>query len=222
MKNRFFRALIYVLASIAILLAVSFANAADSTSFNPTAITVKVESAGGVPIGGVIPWFSTSIPKGYLKCDGNSFSASSYPKLHIALGATNVPDLRGVFLRGVDDGKGIDTGRTLNSYEAASSTMKLTRQTADISVYRHGYPDNHPPRAKYPVYSTISMGDDGSWSNWGVTSAATKVAYHSGSGSASSGNMIQDDYTYGVRFKADGDNKGGPANVAVMYIIRAK
>ncbi|MFA9394733.1 MAG: phage tail protein [Halodesulfovibrio sp.] len=221
MKNRFFRASIYVLASITILFAISFANAADSTSFNPTAITVKVESAGGVPIGGVIPWFSTSIPKGYLKCDGNSFSASSYPKLQIALGATNVPDLRGVFLRGVDDGKGIDTGRTLNSYEAASSTMKLTRQTKDITRLRHGYPRN-PPSAIYPIYGTISVGDNGNWSNWGVTSAATKVSYHDGTGSQGSGNPIQDNYTYGVRFKAEGMNSGGPANVSVMYIIRAK
>lgn len=221
MKKRFLRISAYLLASLAIIFAVSFAQAGDSTSFNPTAVTVKVESIGGVPIGGVIPWFSATVPKGYLKCNGQSFSESAYPKLKVALNTTKVPDLRGVFLRGVDDGRGIESGRTLNSYEGASGNMRLVRQTQDISVYRHGYPAT-PARAKYPVYSTVYIGEKEGWSNWGVTSAATRVAYHSGSGTTGTGNMIQENYTYGVRFKVDGIDAGGPANVSTMYIIRAK
>ena len=222
MKKRILRISAYLLASLAIIFAVSFAQAGDSTSFNPTAVTVKVESIGGVPIGGVIPWFSATVPKGYLKCNGQSFSESTYPKLKVALNTTKVPDLRGVFLRGVDDGRGIESGRTLNSYEGASENMRLVRQTQDITLYsRHGSPVT-PARAKYPVYSTVYIGENGGWSNWGVTSAATKVAYKSGSGTPGTGNMVKLDYTYGVRFKVDGIDAGGPANVSTMYIIRAK
>lgn len=222
MRNRFFYASVYLLASLAIFFAISVANAGDSTSFNPTDVAVKADSFGGVPIGTPVPSFSLHIPKGYLECNGQSFSKTTYPKLSLALnGATKVPDLRGVYLRGVDDGRGLDPGRKLGSYKGTTGSMRLVRETKDVSVYRHGYPRD-PAQSRYPIHSTINIGDTTGWSNWGVTSAATKVSYHDGTGSHGSGNPIQDDYTYAVRFKMEGLSEGGPPNVATMYIIRAK
>lgn len=107
MKNRLLRASAYLLASLAIIFAVSIANAGDSTSFNPTAVTVKVDSIGGVPIGGVIPWPSSTPPKNYLECNGQSFSASSYPKLQAILSSTNVPNYENEFLRGAGAGRAV-------------------------------------------------------------------------------------------------------------------
>jgi len=42
----------------------------------------------------------------------------TYPDLNIFLGGTTLPDFRGAFLRGNDNGRGFDTGRVLNTYQA--------------------------------------------------------------------------------------------------------
>jgi len=64
-----------------------------------------------------------SIPTGYLECDGSAISRVSYSALFSLIstlygvgdGSTtfNIPDLRGEFIRGWDNGRGIDIGRSL-------------------------------------------------------------------------------------------------------------
>ena len=73
---------------------------------------------GGNPVGTVIMSFAVSAPSGYLYADGSTFDALVYPELNTVLGGNTLPDLRGVFLRGLDDGRGLDSGRTLGSYQA--------------------------------------------------------------------------------------------------------
>ena len=107
MKKRILRISAYLLASLAIIFAVSFAQAGDSTSFNPTAVTVKVDAISGVPVGTVIPWPSSTPPKDYLVCNGQSFSATTYPKLQAVLGSTTVPDYQNEFLRGASAGRAV-------------------------------------------------------------------------------------------------------------------
>lgn len=62
----------------------------------------------GTPVGTVIAYMGNIAPEGYLVCDGSTFSATQYPKLHALLGTTITPDLRAEFLRGVDNGRGMD------------------------------------------------------------------------------------------------------------------
>jgi hypothetical protein len=69
-------------------------------------------SASVVPAGAVMAFYRNTPPTGWLECNGQS--ATSYPNL-VALGITNVPDLRGEFVRGWDNGRGIDPGRSLAS-----------------------------------------------------------------------------------------------------------
>ena len=54
-------------------------------------------------------------PTGWLKCNGAAFSAEEYPELAKASRAENYLDLRGEFIRGWDDGRGVDTGRAILS-----------------------------------------------------------------------------------------------------------
>ncbi|SHJ06261.1 phage tail protein [Halodesulfovibrio aestuarii] len=220
MQNRLVRASAYFLASLVIFFAVSIANAGDSTSFNPTDVTVEVNSVGGIPIGGVIPWFSDTPPKDFLMCNGQSFSTSTYPKLSSALkGSSNVPDLRGVFIRGADAGRGIESGRAVNTYKAAQGSMTLTRQVANISKYKRLWGNDVPVGSLYPVYSTTSTRGD-NWSNWGTVGTVNPALNWVSGGSAEYPNTSP--YTYAVRFRAAGNNAGGPANVAANYVIRAK
>jgi len=60
-------------------------------------------------------WYPRSIPPdGWLVCSGQS--TSDYPALAAIVGS-NVPDLRGEFIRGWDAGKGTDLGRTFGSWQ---------------------------------------------------------------------------------------------------------
>ncbi|MBU8927330.1 phage tail protein [Enterobacter hormaechei] len=68
-----------------------------------------------LPVGVPIPWPSATPPTGWLKCNGAAFTASQYPKLALAYPALRLPDLRGEFIRGWDDGRGVDSGRILLS-----------------------------------------------------------------------------------------------------------
>ncbi len=80
-----------------------------------------------VPAGTVIPYGSSSAPFGYVKCNGAAISRTAYSDLFFAIGTNfgagdgsttfNVPDLRGEFIRGWDDGRGADSGRGFASFQ---------------------------------------------------------------------------------------------------------
>ncbi|HFX6333876.1 phage tail protein [Acinetobacter nosocomialis] len=78
-------------------------------------------------IGSVAIYPFSAIPANRLVCDGTLYNIADYPKLFAKLGSVYggngtttfaVPDYRGVVLRGLDSGRGLDVGRTLGSYQA--------------------------------------------------------------------------------------------------------
>jgi microcystin-dependent protein len=83
------------------------------------AVPYAKSAENGIPVGTILPFGGpiTNVPAGFLPCDGAEVSADDYPKLFDAIGdgwgagtGTNfrVPDLRGQFMRGWDNGKGTD------------------------------------------------------------------------------------------------------------------
>ncbi|EMV2453724.1 tail fiber protein [Escherichia coli] len=68
-----------------------------------------------LPVGVPVPWPSATPPTGWLKCNGAAFSSEKYPNLAKAYPTNKLPDLRGEFIRGWDDGRGVDAGRQLLS-----------------------------------------------------------------------------------------------------------
>ena len=81
--------------------------------------------SGMVPSGAVLYFAGQTAPAGWLKANGAAVSRTAYAALFAAIGTTygagdgsttfNLPDLRGEFIRGWDDGRGIDRGRVLGS-----------------------------------------------------------------------------------------------------------
>lgn len=65
------------------------------------------------PAGFPLPWPQATPPGGWLKCNGATFDKAKYPKLATAYPSGVLPDLRGEFLRGWDDGRGVDVGRQI-------------------------------------------------------------------------------------------------------------
>ncbi|HCP2694983.1 TPA: tail fiber protein, partial [Escherichia coli] len=74
-----------------------------------------------LPVGVPVPWPLETPPTGWLKCNGAAFSSEMYPNLAKAYPTNKLPDLRGEFIRGWDDGRGIDAGRTLLSGQDGTS-----------------------------------------------------------------------------------------------------
>ncbi|EFI4694686.1 phage tail protein [Escherichia coli] len=81
-----------------------------------------------LPVGVPVPLPSVTPPTGWLKCNGAAFSAEEYPELAKVYPTNKLPDLRGEFIRGWDDGRGIDSGRTL-----------LSAQDGSIEAHGHDY-----------------------------------------------------------------------------------
>lgn len=80
------------------------------------------------PPGAVVHFARSSAPGGWLKANGAEISRASYAALFAAIGTQfgagdgnstfKLPDLRGEFVRGFDDARGVDSERTLGSWQA--------------------------------------------------------------------------------------------------------
>jgi microcystin-dependent protein len=132
-----------------------------NTTFLKSSMTALESSI--VPAGS-IHWFATvNAPSGYLKLNGAVVSRNSFPKLwaHASSsgnlassegakqsgqfgpgdGSTtfSLPDLRGVVLRGLDEGRGLDAGRVLGSYRA-DGLQTHSHETSE-NAHSHGVHD---------------------------------------------------------------------------------
>ncbi|MGG7447844.1 phage tail protein [Kosakonia oryzendophytica] len=74
-------------------------------------------AGSALPVGVPVPWPLASVPEGWLKCNGAAFTAAQYPKLAQAYPELKLPDLRGEFIRGWDDGRGVDAGRSPGQWQ---------------------------------------------------------------------------------------------------------
>lgn len=107
----------------------SNANSLVNFSAGTKDVFVTIPALAGSPLVGSIAVFGTgSAPQGWIKANGAAISRTAYAALFSMIGTTfgtgdgsttfNVPDLRGEFIRGWDDGRGADSGRTFGSYQA--------------------------------------------------------------------------------------------------------
>ena len=131
---------------------------------------------GGVPCGTILPFAkdvsSTGLPTGYLLCDGSAVSQSTYATLFTAMGGStgggkafgstgtnfNLPDLRGMFLRG-------RTGTSTNDPDSSGRTGPVTGQQTGNNVgsiqtdalEHHGHYTHNTDVSTAAKYSTQSI-----------------------------------------------------------------
>lgn len=99
------------------------------------------------PIGSIVSFAGATAPSGYLLCDGSAVSRTSYASLFAVIGTTygsgdgsttfNLPDLRGEFVRGLDNGKGIDAGRLLGSSQGQA--IQSHTHSSTVWTLNQGY-----------------------------------------------------------------------------------
>ena len=85
-------------------------------------------------IGVPIPYPLSTVPTGCLAMNGQRFDTRRYPKLAQKYPSGQLPDLRGEFIRGWDNGRGVDTGRGLLSWQKGSYSLQEAGKPVDNIV----------------------------------------------------------------------------------------
>ncbi|WP_435370998.1 tail fiber protein [Escherichia coli] len=160
-----------------------------------------------LPVGVPVPWPTATPPAGWLKCDGRAFTKEQYPVLARVYPTLRLPDLRGEFIRGWDDGRKVDTGRSLLSGQAATFI-----RTALQDYYGYDLNTNVKVGIAFATAdSVITVGNP----------ANPKAGNNSDYVPASADNSIT-----GIQRTAEDNFTGAwismrPRNVAFNYIVRA-
>lgn len=177
-------------------------NGADIADVAEFLNNLGLGAGSALPVGVPVPWPLATAPAGWLKCNGAAFTASQYPKLAQAYPALKLPDLRGEFIRGWDDGRGADSGRGLLSAQGAMSFD-----------HRHWIP------------TSSGTGGDGPMTAVFIDNNASMAYYPDGTNeynpNPSTGTLLQ---TYTAKAALGSGMFGSetrPRNVAFNYIVRA-
>lgn len=104
--------------------------------------------ANFIPVGTILPYAGTVAPNGFLLCNGQTVSRTTYSALYTAIGITfgsgngsstfHTPDLRGRFLRGVDGGAGRDPDRlTRTAMNTGANTGDQVGSVQDDAFASH-------------------------------------------------------------------------------------
>ncbi|MBS9425687.1 phage tail protein [Photorhabdus caribbeanensis] len=148
----------------------------------------------GIPL----PYPHRYAPVGYLACNGQTFDKSRYPKLALAYPDGRIPDLRGEFIRGWDDSRGIDPGRVCGTWQG-DAIRNIT------GSFPGAIASNFHLAAQGAFYGELNLGI--------ATDGTPKSA------------NINPDNAYGFGFDASRvvptANETRPRNVAFNYIVRA-
>ena len=174
-----------------------------------TTAFVGAESQIAAPTGSVYTFAGATVPTGWLKCNGALLSRTTYAALFAVIGTTYgagdgsttfaLPDLRGEFVRGFDDGRAIDSGRALGSKQGDA----IRNMSGEVR------------------FQTVTGGDQLIWLSSGVFShsADSMQGSHNQIASVGGGSWEQI-----LSFSADKDvptaAENRPRNVAMHYIIK--
>ena len=177
-----------------------------SATFSGTVTADSFVSSGGgglSPTGSVTMFAGATVPTGWLECNGQTAPSA----LAAVLGQANVPDLRGEFVRGFDNGRGVDTGRALLSAQGEEFTSHTHIQDSHNHLQNsHGHSFDGSRLATTAVGG--GSPDYGAW-------YGPKVDNYGGISNKTATNIAN---------TATNQNTGGtetrPRNVAIMYIIK--
>lgn len=165
------------------------------------------EIANGVPAGSVFTFATSTVPSGYLECNGAAVSRSTYASLFSSISTTwgtgdgsstfNLPDLRGQFVRGWDNSAGVDSGRSF-----ASSQSDQNKQ------HTHSVTDSGHQHNTSITNSKVFPGAGG-----------TSISY-GGAGSYPATTFTMDNATTGISLANQGGTEVRVKNYALMYVIK--
>lgn len=161
-------------------------------------------------VGMVAHFPMTSPPTGWLRANGASVSRTQYAALFARIGTTfgsataltfNLPDLRGEFVRGWDDGRGVDPGREMGSWAPGQNAEHVHE-----GLVGKGGEHSHVLDLKIDR----GPGDDGN-ALWG------DEPYY-GEGVVST--RPDGEHDHPIDIKPSGGNESRPRSVALLFCIK--
>lgn len=192
----------------------------------------EVDSQGKQP-GDVFYTARTTAPSRSLKANGAAVSRTAYAALFAAIGTTygagdgfttfNLPDMRGEFVRGLDDGRGVDAGRVLGSAQTdafrshnhgassgSAGNHSHTGTTDEQGLHSHGLGGGWS-MSRYGY----DGGDYGTAAGYSIASTTDQAGQHSHNLNINSAG----DHTHSVTVDASGGPETRPRNVALLACI---
>lgn len=182
--------------------------------------------SSGVPVGSIIPFAGPkeNIPEGWLLCDGRRFSRTDYADLYKAIGTSwghgngsstfHIPNLNGMFLRGVDYRGRYDQDRNERYAENVGGNTNVnvgSYQRENYKSHKHGGTISKAGEHSHKVRGKPNGGNSGPRafnSSWGRNGDITVPSEEAG----------EHDHRLTI------DNSGGketrPDNAYVNYIIK--
>jgi microcystin-dependent protein len=169
----------------------------------------------GIPTATIIPWSDSSVPTGFLECNGAAVSRSTYSALFAIVGTTygvgdgsstfNVPDLQDNVPVGKSNNKAVGSTGGANTVtktgNVAGSTANATLSTAQLASHTH------------PSGLTLSPNPDGGTRAGGLLQGKNIVNTGStGSGDGHAHNMS-------ANFTGDATSVLQPY-LTILYIIK--
>jgi microcystin-dependent protein len=198
---------------------IELGHATDTTLGRVSAGRISVE---GDPLimksdltGAIVAWPTATAPTGWLECDGSAVSRTTYADLFDIIGETygdgdgsttfNLPDLRGEFIRGFDNGAGNDPDAASRTDRGDGTDGDNVGTKQDEQLLLHG----HPIRAITAGVVTQA---------WDTTGALVRTTLGTpGNLSAFTGTPSN---AAGEVLGGTGGNETRPRNVAMMWIIK--
>ncbi|WP_443092457.1 phage tail protein [Basfia succiniciproducens] len=157
-------------------------------------------------IGIPFPYPLSAVPDGCLAFNGQTFSTTTYPELAKKYPSGRLPDLRGEFIRGWDNGRGVDSSRELLRSQGA----ELSAHTHYVTVTRYANSSGEFG-AKISTFSAINN------SGWSLSGADGLLL-----AANKSGEIVSEKNSVANLISNTGGNETRPRNVAFQYICLAK
>ncbi|MCW3789173.1 tail fiber protein [Plebeiibacterium sediminum] len=202
------------------LLAVPYAKASEKA--------VEATSAdNGVPPGSIMPFAGSSVPEGWLLCDGSEVDRDTYSKLFAAIGTAwgygnmsstfNLPELRGQFLRGVSGDSNYDPDKgSRTAYNGGNSGNKVgSYQGSQFASHNHAASSSNAGNHRHTSYDYYWY-DAGSDDDYGTPTG-------DGTGerrSTSRNTAYAGEHNHNITVNDTGGNETRPRNAYVNYIIK--
>ena len=163
---------------------------------------VGLGEGSALPVGVPVPYPLATPPTGWMKCNGSSFNKTLLPALAAVYPSGVLPDLRGEFIRGWDDGRGVDSGRKLMSAQEDA----IRNISGTVRIVSNSYNQN-TARQMTGVFgwSESSAGDT---TNFVLTAASNTSGYKNGG------------FTFDASSQVPTALENRPRNIAFNYIVR--
>ena len=213
------------------------ATAGTNTTQLATTAFVNAAADASSPPGMVAHFARSSAPTGWIKANGAAVSRATYAALFSAIGTTfgsgdgsttfNLPDLRAEFIRGWDDGRGVDQSRGFGSYQGdENKSHNHTATTSESGSHSHAITVNASGSHSHNIYgndligadwtNTVAQNPDAALSGTYLLGSTDAAGSHTHTATAASSGA----HSHSLTTSNSGGTETRPRNVALLACIK--